>query len=1052
MATIAIYTFLLLHISIGCDYFYPAIDLTPQYLVDNITVGEIIEISFELQLNDTCDSGWCHILRITDDAKQVRLPMINIPSSSHGIRAVYSDSTGISTGYDIDDAHLISTFNDANYHHYYFKWSKTERIFIYDDIVYENITDGSYDSSNYIDKQYGLWIIDTNNPLDGNIIDLCINSSWYSDTDPNECTFYHKNPIKIIKNNQIGSITIDNTIEVSFDLQLIPSWNCSNGWCNILRIGSVTSSSPRFPLLAFIPPIGIHFSVSGNSGQRADNIENLSIINDGNYHRLYFKMSYTKRLFIFDYNFIYNFAGELFDEKIGNNYAILVCGENSNPLVNGLVKNLCINTYKQTNNPTINPTVPTVYPSIKPTYKPNYMNRSPTPCSGICDLYNVTLTAINQTIINCKKAPNCECKKGIKTLKMKYLGKSIASEIIFYYWNKANTEICKYSNIKTNDIITCNAQNIKYSQFFSETHFIIKFNNNIECNGYIDTSCTYNIIGTLSKQCQYLQVIEYTDYFDDICYDNIIPKLIPYSHSDTQQKRYNYWKTKTMHSDSSGRHSRRLLWDYYHHHHDHYHHYYSSSSSWSSSWSSSSSSSNMRWNPLIAQIKHMNCYNGIVSEDDSYDGYNSQYYPIQTMVCMKYSIKNLISVYKKTCGYLDSVLLPLCKNDISNMNVYDLDNLIVSVMPNTLTVKSVNDDGILGVLVEFNGDTSNEFQLCLRNVSVSMGVYDRYGKMQVNRLKITDYGTLEMTEREAVCQNSHGLPCLNFAFDGDGFMESSEDIIDAKNCDCNNDLISLDFKYEGEEIAEMVRVRYNKGSFVLCEFTNVSPGDILTCTPSNSKTKYANHFGYKTFIDIKTQNENECTGKLWTSCIKHHILGSMDNGCNVIRIIGWIDELNKICDNTVNKYNYYLTNYNALVYTNEEIDTETDAIHVFDKMDVSLKAVIVFIGVGICCGLFWVASIFCFGVFVQLFYQNREYNQQLQNESGLFDPNANVINIKLKKPKQIQSKQIQQTVNDTLKLNDKYYDEKEEEDENDDNTYFFNDNPVSKDMGNDMKY
>eukprot|EP01084_Bolivina_argentea_P144015 252780_1 len=167
-----------LHLSNGCDYFYSdPIPLLSDNRIDTITIGEIIEISFELQLNTTCKSGWCTLLRIFNPNEGgYSLPMINIGADTGAIRVIFSDSNSINSKYEISDPYLLSVYPDHTYHRYYFKWSATERIFIFDDIIYMNLTNGSYDTSQYIGGQYGLYISDAQPVLNGTIRNVCINS------------------------------------------------------------------------------------------------------------------------------------------------------------------------------------------------------------------------------------------------------------------------------------------------------------------------------------------------------------------------------------------------------------------------------------------------------------------------------------------------------------------------------------------------------------------------------------------------------------------------------------------------------------------------------------------------------------------------------------------------------------------------------------------------------------------------------------------------------------------------------------------------------------
>eukprot|EP01084_Bolivina_argentea_P209238 356457_1 len=210
-------------------------------------------------------------------------------------------------------------------------------------------------------------------------------------------------------------------------------------------------------------------------------------------------------------------------------------------------------------------------------------------CPDICDILNVTLVAINETYVECKDEPNCECQQRIKAMSMKHLGPYTASKITFYAQN--NVQLCQFHSVKYNQIIICEGI------FSKKAQFKIQYDKT-NCNGYVDTSCAYDILGTLSKQCEYLQIMEYTDYLDGVCYDDEIPRLIPKPHQTIQ----NYWKPKALVSDSSSDSKdsrRRLPWD-------------SSSSSSASSSSSDTKRTNRCWESSLSSSESS-------SSDTDYD-------------------------------------------------------------------------------------------------------------------------------------------------------------------------------------------------------------------------------------------------------------------------------------------------------------------------------------------------------------------------------------------------------------------------------------------------
>eukprot|EP01084_Bolivina_argentea_P031146 57657_1 len=392
----------------GCDYYYQGpINFAFDNRIGDIVVGEILDISFDLRFNQTCTSDYCSLFRITGNSAE-RVPWINIPAvHNRSLKAVFSDSIAMSSGPSFSHTPLNNTYNNGKYHRYYFKWSKTERIFIYDNTVYKNITNGNYDSSQYINKQYGIYIIEDNANninIHGTISNLCINSSWYKDTDPIQCDQYFKNPIYMSPRNYIGDVIIQENIEISFDLQIETGYTCNDEFCHIFNIGVSTGFFPRFPLLALRANGDLHVSFTNDNNithkYDIDDVDFKSSINDGNYHRYYFKFSRTERIFIYDFNNTYKNETNVYDHSqyYGDKYGIYAFSNDSGPTIKANIKNLCVGSYNTTLSPTMypsnSPTDSAEYPTYFPIYTPIYM---PTNTSTDTPTERLTTIADKQT-------------------------------------------------------------------------------------------------------------------------------------------------------------------------------------------------------------------------------------------------------------------------------------------------------------------------------------------------------------------------------------------------------------------------------------------------------------------------------------------------------------------------------------------------------------------------------------------------------------------------------------------------------------------------------
>eukprot|EP01084_Bolivina_argentea_P115513 205400_1 len=327
---------LLIPISFGCDYFFnDTIDLAGSNYKDigNLTVGEIIEIQFDLMFPSPCTSDYCTILKVEDQSRSK------------------CDSTW-----------------------YSFKWTPTERILTFDGTSYINTTNGVYDSSQYYGKRYRIM---EGGGTDAQIRNLCINVSWYADTHPNSCNLYLKNPIKIVENNIMDTIILDEIMELSFDLQIKTNWTCPSGWCNFLRISPSNAGAPRLPMLAIQPnDTGFHSAFSLKALDYKHTYL-LHTINDGSFHHLFLKYSYTQRLFIFDGILMGNMTNNNdiswdISSYIGTEYTLWMSRATGHQVPPAWIKNLCIRLYRNTDSPTtlIPTTTPTLFtkdPTTNPT-------------------------------------------------------------------------------------------------------------------------------------------------------------------------------------------------------------------------------------------------------------------------------------------------------------------------------------------------------------------------------------------------------------------------------------------------------------------------------------------------------------------------------------------------------------------------------------------------------------------------------------------------------------------------------------------------------------
>ena len=188
-----------------------------------------------------------------------------------------------------------------------------------------------------------------------------------------------------------------------------------------------------------------------------------------------------------------------------------------------------------------------------------------------------------------------------------------------------------------------------------------------------------------------------------------------------------------------------------------------------------------------------------------------------------------------------------------------------------------------------------------------------------------------------------------------------------KNCDCNgNGLMSLTLKYVGIfQVNKIEILSRRQNGKLLCVFYNVSYGETIICDGESLEAFKRNTYIHVTYKDDDESDDDICEGTIRTDC-SCNILGQLSYGCDDIMVIGWIDKLNVICDDTVTDY-YSISENNALV--NDELEMVRN-LKVLNELDPYIKwsligmmfmfLILVFIGVVIgfhgvcrvlgCCG------------------------------------------------------------------------------------------------------
>ena len=112
---------------------------------------------------------------------------------------------------------------------------------------------------------------------------------------------------------------------------------------------------------------------------------------------------------------------------------------------------------------------------------------------------------------------NCQC---MVSLSVVYLRGPKAKLIMLYDTNDEKNVRCKYSNIMAGEELMCLSG---YNKFTESTSYKIIYDDNTECMGLFDTSCSRNIVGTKGVGCGDLVVTGFVDKNGKICEDGLKP-------------------------------------------------------------------------------------------------------------------------------------------------------------------------------------------------------------------------------------------------------------------------------------------------------------------------------------------------------------------------------------------------------------------------------------------------------------------------------------------------------------------------------------------------
>eukprot|EP01084_Bolivina_argentea_P256793 432494_1 len=219
-----------------CTYYNEGpIEIKLNQVIGDIQIKNILEISFDLQINAICD-GVCNIFSIKNNNIQ---PLI-IYTLNNIIYTIFQYADWKSRDiFKIYDKYSLIT--DGNYHHFYYKFSTTDRIISIDDVNVVKDINLSYDHSMVINNSYDMYVSWAQTDgwhkyvHNGNIENLWINSLDKAQPIINYNAFFINKTILLEPNKCFRGISISDEFEISFDLKL-DVWQSDTGFIHIWDI------------------------------------------------------------------------------------------------------------------------------------------------------------------------------------------------------------------------------------------------------------------------------------------------------------------------------------------------------------------------------------------------------------------------------------------------------------------------------------------------------------------------------------------------------------------------------------------------------------------------------------------------------------------------------------------------------------------------------------------------------------------------------------------------------------------------------------------------
>jgi len=108
------------------------------------------------------------------------------------------------------------------------------------------------------------------------------------------------------------------------------------------------------------------------------------------------------------------------------------------------------------------------------------------------------------------------------------------------------------------------------------------------------------------------------------------------------------------------------------------------------------------------------------------------------------------------------------------------------------------------------------------------------------------------------------------------------------DCDCDKDygVVELRFRYQGTEDNVNIEIFYDQKTLqqVLCEFTNISPGDEIICNIASLGHDFQNETPFR----VTYQSGQTCEAQYHTSC-SSDIVGLVQDECTDLICTGWRD-------------------------------------------------------------------------------------------------------------------------------------------------------------------